>query len=207
MLLLVGLGNPGDKYDNNRHNIGFMAADSIARRQNFSIPRERFQSEICEGRLGTEKCLILKPLTFMNLSGQAVGEAMRYFKLSPEDVIVFHDELDIPAGKIKFKTGGGHAGHNGLRSIDQHIGKDYHRIRMGIGHPGDKDQVTGHVLGDFSKKDRDWLEPLLDAVADAAPKLAEGGAAFLNAVGLILKPPAPKKAPKKDTPDDQTTNQ
>ena len=205
MLLLVGLGNPGSKYDNNRHNIGFMAADIIARRHNFSAPRDRFQAQVYEGRLGSEKCLILKPQTYMNLSGQAVGEAVRYFKLTPDDVIVFHDELDIPAGKVKFKTGGGHAGHNGLRSIEQHIGKEFHRIRMGIGHPGDKSRVTGHVLGDFSKQDQEWLDPLLDAVADAAPKLAESGAAFLNAVGLILKPPAPKKKPEND--NTQNSNQ
>ncbi|MCK5423869.1 MAG: aminoacyl-tRNA hydrolase [Emcibacter sp.] len=193
MLLFVGLGNPGREYNNNRHNIGFMAVDEIVRRHNFSSPKTRFQGLTCEGRLGSEKILILKPQTYMNLSGQSVGEAARFYKIPPEDIVVFHDELDIPATKIKFKTGGGNAGHNGLRSIDQHIGKNYHRIRMGIGHPGDKDRVHGHVLGDFAKADQKWLEQLLEAVAIAAPALTDrsgetAGAKFLNEVGLQLKP-------------------
>ncbi|MBL4801647.1 MAG: aminoacyl-tRNA hydrolase [Emcibacter sp.] len=193
MLLLVGLGNPGNKYNNNRHNIGFMAVDEIVRRHDFSGPKSRFQALTYDGRLGDEKILVLKPQTYMNLSGQSVGEAARFYKIPSEDIFVFHDELDIPAAKIKFKTGGGHAGHNGLRSIDQHIGKDYHRIRMGIGHPGNKEQVHGHVLGDFTKSDQDWLEPLLDAVSFSAEKLTDStgetaGARFLNEVGLRLKP-------------------
>ena len=193
MLLFVGLGNPGREYNNNRHNIGFMAVDEIVRRHNFSSPKTRFQGLTCEGRLGSEKILILKPQTYMNLPGQSVGEAARFYKIPPEDIVVFHDELDIPATKIKFKTGGGNAGHNGLRSIDQHIGKNYHRIRMGIGHPGDKDRVHGHVLGDFAKADQKWLEQLLEAVAIAAPALTDrsgetAGAKFLNEVGLQLKP-------------------
>ncbi len=193
MLLLVGLGNPGNKYHNNRHNIGFMAVDEIGHRHNFSASKPKFQGLLSEGRLGREKALILKPQTYMNLSGQSVGEAARFYKISPADIFVFHDELDIPAGKIKFKTGGGHAGHNGLRSLDQHLGKDYHRIRLGIGHPGDKDAVTGHVLGDFAKADQTWLEDLLDAISYAAPALTDDsgetrGAKFLNEVGLRLKP-------------------
>lgn len=189
MLLLVGLGNPGSKYNNNRHNIGFMAVDEIIHRHNFSSSKDRFQGEMAEGRLGGEKVITLKPQTFMNLSGQSVGEAVRYFKLEPENVIIFHDELDIPSGKVKFKTGGGHAGHNGLRSIDQHMDKNYHRIRLGIGHPGDKDLVSNHVLSDFSKADKAWLEPLLEAIGYAAPELsAEGAKNFLNALGLRLKP-------------------
>lgn len=193
MLLWVGLGNPGSKYNDNRHNIGFMAVDRIVRRHDFTPPKARFQGLAFEGRLGTEKILILKPQTYMNLSGQSVAEAARFYKISPEDIYIFHDELDIPAARIKFKTGGGHAGHNGLRSIDRHIGKDYHRIRMGIGHPGNKDRVHGHVLGDFAKSDQSWLEPLLDAVAIAAPALTNSsgetaGAKFLNKVGLHLKP-------------------
>lgn len=193
MLLLVGLGNPGNKYNNNRHNIGFMAVDEIAHRHNFSAPKAKFQGILCEGRLGSEKAIILKPQTYMNLSGQSVGEAARFYKITPEDIYVFHDELDIPSAKIKFKTGGGHAGHNGLRSIDQHLGKDYHRIRLGIGHPGSREQVTNHVLGDFTKTDLDWLEPLLDAIAYAAPALTDKsgetpGAKFLNKIGLHLKP-------------------
>ncbi len=193
MLLLVGLGNPGSKYNDNRHNIGFMAVDEIVRRHNFSSPKARFQGLTCEGQLGSEKVLILKPQTYMNLSGQSVGEAARFYKIPPEGIFIFHDELDIPATKIKFKTGGGHAGHNGLRSIDQHIGKDYHRIRIGIGHPGNKNRVHGHVLGDFAKSDQEWLEPLLEGIADAAPALTDHsgettGAKFLNELGLRLKP-------------------
>lgn len=193
MLLLVGLGNPGNKYSNNRHNIGFMAVDEIGHRHNFSAPKAKFQGILSEGRLGQEKALILKPQTYMNLSGQSVGEAARFYKIPPENIFVFHDELDIPAAKIKFKTGGGHAGHNGLRSLDQHLGKNYHRIRMGIGHPGAKEQVNGHVLGDFAKADQNWLQDILDAVACAAPALADKsgetrGAKFLNEVGRRLKP-------------------
>jgi len=192
MLLFVGLGNPGTKYKNNRHNIGFMAVDEIVHRHNFSVPKSQFQGLISEGRFGSKKILVLKPQTYMNLSGQSVSEAARFYKISPEDIFVFYDELDIPAAKVKFKTGGGNAGNNGLRNIDQHIGKDYHRIRIGIGHPGHKDRVTGHVLGDFAKSDYQWLKPLLDAVAYAAPKLTDQtgetrGAKFLNEIGLQLK--------------------
>lgn len=193
MLLLVGLGNPGSKYNNNRHNIGFVAVDEIAHRHNFSAPRAKFQGHLCEGRLGSEKALILKPQTYMNLSGQSVSEAARFYKIPPENIFVFHDELDIPAGRIKFKSGGGHAGHNGLRSVDQHMGKDFHRIRIGVGHPGHKEQVTGHVLGDFAKSDQLWVSELLGAMAEAAPNLGDRsgetqGAKFLNKIGLILKP-------------------
>ncbi len=185
MLLWVGLGNPGSEYHNNRHNIGFMAVDEIIHRHDFSGPKSRFQGVTFDGRIGTQKILILKPLTFMNLSGQSVGEAARFYKIPPEDILVFHDDLDIAAGRIKFKTGGGHGGHNGLRSIDAHIGNGYHRIRLGIGHPGHKEQVHGHVLGNFAKSDSAWLDPLLDAVADAAPELLSGeGTGFLNAVAL-----------------------
>jgi PTH1 family peptidyl-tRNA hydrolase len=189
MLLFVGLGNPGKKYDDNRHNIGFMAVDEIILRHNFSEPKIKHQGARYEGKLGTTKVLILKPLTFMNLSGKSVSEVARFYKIPSEDIFVFHDELDMPSGKIKFKTGGGNAGHNGLRSIDQYINKDYHRIRLGIGHPGDKSRVTGHVLGDFSKADITWLDPLLNAVGRSAEKLLSGnGIDFLNAIGLLLKP-------------------
>lgn len=188
MLLLVGLGNPGRKYDNYRHNVGFMAVDEIIHRHNFSAARVRFQGEMSEGTLGGEKVMTLKPLTYMNLSGQSVGEAARYFKIPVDNIIVFHDELDLAPGKIKFKTGGGAAGHNGLKSLDQHLGADYHRVRIGIGHPGEKDAVTGHVLGDFSNADEKWLDPLLNAIATSAPELAPpDGAKFLNAVALLLK--------------------
>lgn len=189
MLLFVGLGNPGRKYDNNRHNIGFMAVDEIVRRHNFSEAKIKFQGLFHEGEISGEKVFILKPQTYMNLSGQSVGEAARFYKIIPDNIIVFHDELDVPSGRIKFKTGGGNAGHNGLKSIDQHIGKNYHRVRFGIGHPGDKDMVSGHVLGDFSKADQTWLSPLLGAVGQAADQLTSlDGQKFLNAVGLILKP-------------------
>ena len=189
MLLLVGLGNPGKKYDNNRHNIGFMAVDEIILRHNFSEPKIKFQGALYEGRLANEKVLILKPLTFMNLSGKSVSEVARFYKIPSNDIFVFYDELDLAAGKIKFKTGGGSGGHNGIKSLDQYIDKNYHRIRIGIDHPGDKDRVTGHVLGDFSTDDEKWLEPTLDAVGRAATKLVSGdGIDFLNEIGLILKP-------------------
>ena len=188
MQLFVGLGNPGAKYARTRHNIGWMALDEIAR--GFAPWRAKFQGEIAEGRLGSEKILLLKPHTFMNLSGQSVGEAMRFYKLSPGDITVFHDELDLAPGKCRVKTGGGHAGHNGLRSLHQHIGPDYTRIRLGIGHPGDKAKVPSYVLHDFAKADEAWLTPLLSGIADGAAKLAEGDhAGFQNAVALRLKPP------------------
>ncbi len=204
MKLIVGLGNPGAKYAANRHNIGFMAVDRIAADHGFSPWRSRFQAEVSEGRLGTEKVMLIKPMTFMNLSGQSVGEAMRYLKLTPDDVIVLHDELDLAPGKCRVKLGGGHAGHNGLRSIHQHIGESYHRVRLGIGHPGHKDRVTGHVLSDFAKADQDWLEDLLRGISDGAGALAAGdGPGFQNAVARRTAParnqgaetPAAKAAP------------
>lgn len=210
-LLLVGLGNPGDKYARQRHNVGFMAVDAIADVNGFSAPRSRFQGELREGFLdapsGRIKCFALKPLTFMNLSGQSVGEAMRFFKLAPADVVAFHDELDLAAGKIKVKTGGGSAGHNGLRSIDEHIGPDFRRVRIGIGHPGDRARVTGHVLGDFAKADQEWLSPLLAALAAAAPMLAVDDARYATAVAQRLLPSRPKKEPpQQDTPVEAATD-
>ena len=175
MKLIVGLGNPGAKYAGNRHNIGFMAVDRIAADHGFSPWRARFQAEMAEGRLGSERVMLLKPQTFMNLSGQSVGEAMRYLKLDPADVIVFHDELDLAPGKCRVKLGGGHAGHNGLRSIHQHIGENYHRVRLGIGHPGHKDRVAPYVLSDFAKADADWLDDLLRGISDGAEDLAHVG--------------------------------
>ncbi len=174
MLLFAGLGNPGAKYANNRHNAGFMAADAIARRHSFSPWSKKFQAEIAEGRLAGEKVILIKPQTFMNLSGQSVGEALRFYKLEPSALTVFYDEIDLAAGKVRVKTGGGAGGHNGIRSLDQHIGKDYRRVRIGVGHPGVKEMVHGHVLGDFAKADKEWLEPLLDIVADSAELLAKG---------------------------------
>ena len=174
MLLIAGLGNPGPRYASNRHNIGFMAADAIARRHSFSPWSKKFRAEIADGTIAGEKVLLVKPMTFMNLSGEAVGEAMRFYKLSPADLIVFHDELDLDAGRVRIKTGGGHGGHNGLKSIDAHCGKDYRRVRLGIGHPGRRRWSHGHVLGDFSKVDGEWLDPLLEAIADNAGTAGQG---------------------------------
>ncbi len=190
MRLFVGLGNPGPKYARNRHNIGFMAVDRIAADHDFPPFRAKFQGMLSEGRLGRERVAILKPQTFMNLSGQSVGEALRFFKVEPAEVIVFHDELDLAPGKLRVKTGGGHAGHNGLRSLHAHIGEGYQRVRLGIGHPGHKDRVAPWVLSDFAKADADWIEGLLRGISDGAPALAEGDATrFQNAVALRTAPP------------------
>ena len=189
MKLIVGLGNPGAKYARNRHNIGFMAVDEIASAHGFSPWRAKFRGQVSEGRLGSEKVILLKPETFMNLSGQSVGEAMRFHKIAPADVIVFHDEIDLAPAKIRCKSGGGHAGHNGLRSIHAHIGADYDRVRMGVGHPGHKDAVPGFVLRDFPKADADWLDDELRGISDGIVYLVEGDAPkFLNAIGLRLTP-------------------
>jgi PTH1 family peptidyl-tRNA hydrolase len=192
MKLFVGLGNPGAQYTGNRHNIGFMAVDGIARDHGFSGWRKGFHGQVAEGRLGAEKIILLKPETFMNNSGQAVQAAMTFYKLPLADVTVFHDELDLAPGKLRAKTGGGHAGHNGLRSLHAHVGDAYHRIRLGIGHPGHKDAVAGYVLRDFAKADADWLEDLLRGVSEGAVALAEGDTPrFLNAVALRVAPPRP----------------
>ena len=194
MLIFVGLGNPGAQYIANRHNIGFMAMDALVRRHNFSSYKSSFNSEASEGKIAGTKILILKPQTFMNRSGQAVGEAMRYYKLSPDEVIVFHDEADLGAGKIKIKKGGGAAGHNGLKDITSHIGADFSRVRLGVGHSNNSGEALhSHVLSDFSKADQTWLEPLLDAMADKADSLIEDGALsdgvkFMTNVANILKP-------------------
>jgi PTH1 family peptidyl-tRNA hydrolase len=176
MKLFVGLGNPGTEHAFNRHNVGFMAVDAIAAAYSFPVWRKRFQGAATEARLGREPVLLLKPGTYMNESGRAVGEAVRFYKLQLHDVIVFHDELDLAPGKVRVKTGGGAAGHNGLRSLSAHLGNDYVRVRIGIGHPGAKEMVTHHVLHDFAKADHTWLKPLLAAIADNAPYLAEGAA-------------------------------
>ena len=206
MQLWVGLGNPGAKYAGNRHNIGFMALDRIAEDQGAPW-RAKFQGELAEVRFGSEKVWLLKPGTFMNLSGQSVGEAMRFHKLEPGDVTVFHDELDLAPGKMKLKQGGGHAGHNGLRSIHQHIGPDYARVRLGIGHPGHKDRVAGYVLSDFAKAEGDMLDDLLRGLLDGAPKLAAGdGPGFSNAVAMRTTPQRPSggKAAKIDAAPEPT---
>ena len=203
MQIFAGLGNPGAKYAGNRHNIGFMALDRIAEEHGFSPWKARFQGEVAEGRLGSEKVILLKPSTFMNLSGQSVGEAMRFYKLEPEDVTVFHDELDLAPGKLKVKTGGGHAGHNGLRSMHAHIGENYRRVRLGIGHPGRKDLVSHYVLHDFAKADQDWLDDLMRGIADGAPELAAGrNDKFLNAVALRTAPARSSKTEAKPKPAD-----
>ena len=190
MRLFVGLGNPGSQYAGNRHNIGFMALDRIAADHGFGPWRAKFQGQITEGRLGRDKVLLLKPETFMNLSGQSVRAAVDFYKLEPGDVTVFHDELDLAPGKCRVKSGGGHAGHNGLRSIHGHLGPDYQRVRLGIGHPGRKELVSGYVLHDFAKADQDWLDDLLRGLSDGAPALADGDAArFQNAVALRTAPP------------------
>lgn len=202
MKLFVGLGNPGAKYAQNRHNIGFMAVDRIASDHGFAPWRGKFQGQMTEGRLGSEKAVLLKPETFMNLSGQSVGEAMRFFKLDSTDVVVFHDEIDLAPAKVRLKSGGGHAGHNGLRSIHQHIGPQYDRVRLGVGHPGHKDKVPSYVLGDFAKADQDWLDNVLRGISDGAAQLAQDdGAKFLNAVALRVTPPrSSTTTPKTKTP-------
>lgn len=194
IVLLVGLGNPGPAYAGHRHNVGFMALDRIVRAGTFPAWRSKFQGETTDGRLGTKRVILLKPMTYMNESGRAVAEAARFLKIPLEDVVVIHDELDLAAGRCRVKVGGGHAGHNGLRSIHTHLGPDYARIRVGIGHPGHKDAVTGHVLHDFSKAEMALIEPVLDGIVDGAAKLVAGdGAGFQNAVALRTKPPRPAK--------------
>ncbi len=207
MKLIAGLGNPGAKYARNRHNVGFMALDRIAADHGFGPWKGKHQGSITEGRLGPDRAVLLKPETFMNLSGQSVQAAMRFYKLEPADVIVLHDEIDLAPGKVKVKTGGGHAGHNGLRSIHAHIGPDFVRVRIGVGHPGHKDAVPGYVLRDFPKADEEWLDDVLRGMSDGAPELAAGDASkFMNAVGLRVSPPrsgsgtAPKPAADVDTP-------
>ncbi|MGF1456740.1 MAG: aminoacyl-tRNA hydrolase [Alphaproteobacteria bacterium] len=201
MKLLVGLGNPGQKYAAHRHNIGFMVIDALAAAHGFGPAKTRFQGEAREGALpgpggGQDKVLLLKPTTFMNESGRAVGEAARFYRLTVEDVIVFHDELDLEAGRIRVKRGGGNAGHNGLRSISAHLGNEYWRVRIGIGHPGHKDRVSGHVLGDFAKAEREgWVRDVLEAMAAEADRLIGDKPGFASAVGQRLSPPAPRSAP------------
>jgi PTH1 family peptidyl-tRNA hydrolase len=190
MLVFAGLGNPGAKYAGNRHNIGFMVLDRIASDHGFGPWKARFQGVASEGQLGGQKVLLLKPMTFMNLSGQSVGEAMRFFKLGSTDITVFHDEIDLAPCKLRVKDGGGHAGHNGLRSIHQHIGPQYSRVRMGVGHPGRKEAVPGYVLNDFAKADQNWLDDVLRGCSDGAPLLAAGHSGkFQNAVALRTAPP------------------
>ena len=190
MKLFVGLGNPGADYAGHRHNIGFMAVDRIAADHGFSPWKRAFKGQVSEGRLGDDKVVLLKPETYMNASGEAVQAAMAFYKLPVGDVTVFHDELDLAPGKLRVKQGGGHAGHNGLRSIHAHVGEAYQRVRLGIGHPGHKDAVAGYVLHNFAKADQDWLADLLTGLSEGAVSLAQNNhAQFLNTVALRLNPP------------------
>jgi len=192
MKLFVGLGNPGSAYARHRHNVGFMALDRIAERHGLGPWKKRFHAEVCDGHIGGRRVMLIKPQTYMNDSGQAVGEAQRYLKIAEADIYVFHDEIDLAPSKLKVKRGGGNAGHNGLRSISAHIGNEYARVRIGVGHPGSRDLVSHYVLHDFAKADREWLEPALDAMADAAGRLAAGDEArFLTDVARKLQPPKP----------------
>ncbi len=196
MRLFVGLGNPGAKYSGNRHNIGFMALDRIAADHGFGPWKKAFSGLVSEGRLGSEKIVLLKPETFMNLSGQSVQGAVAFYKLALNEVVVFHDELDLAPGKLRVKQGGGHAGHNGLRSIHAHLGEAYGRVRLGIGHPGHKDAVAGYVLADFAKADADWLDDLLRGISEGAAALAAGDLVkFQNAVALRTAPPRSSTGP------------
>lgn len=206
MRLVVGLGNPGAEHVGNRHNIGFMVIEEIARRHGFPPWRRRFQGVATEGVIGRERVLLLMPGTYMNESGRAVGEAAHFYKLPLADIVVVHDEVDLPAGKMRVKVGGGIAGHNGLRSISAHVGNDYRRVRIGIGHPGDKELVHGHVLGNFAKAERPWVEALAGVIADNAELLARGeDATFQNKVHLAMQAKGffpPKDGGPDDTSDD-----
>ncbi len=196
MLLLVGLGNPGTKYENNRHNVGFMAVDALHDRYGKGPYRSKFGGHLAEAEIGGEKVHLFKPATYMNASGRAVRGVTRFFKIRNKDVTVLYDELDLVSGKIRVKRGGGAAGHNGIRSISANIGPEFRRVRIGIGHPGDKDRVTGHVLGNFTKADRGWLNDMLMAIVQAAPVLVEGDdARFMSDVALITNPPKEKSKP------------
>ena len=194
MLLLVGLGNPGPGHAGNRHNLGFMAVDEIVRRHRFGTPRARFHGLVAEGEVDGHRVIALEPATYMNDSGRAVAAATHFYKLTPEQVVVIHDEVDLPPGRLKVKRGGGAGGHNGLRSIDAHLGNDYWRVRMGVGHPGIKDLVKHFVLHDFAREERPLIEKHVQAVAEAFPLLAAGDAnGFMSKVDLAMKPPRPPR--------------
>lgn len=192
MFLVVGLGNPGQSYTDNRHNIGFMAADEIVRRHGFSPWRAKFQGEMSDGTVDGEKVIALKPMTYMNESGRSILAAASFYKVRPEDIIVFHDEIDLAPGKLRVKRGGGHAGHNGLRSIHAHLGANYARVRMGVGHPGEKDQVKNYVLKDFAKADDAWLDPMLDGCAEYLSLVLDGDdPSFMSKVAQRITPNRP----------------
>jgi len=198
-LLIAGLGNPGSQYARNRHNAGFIVLDELHAQYKFGPWKAKFEGLLSEGSLGGRKTYLLKPQTYMNLSGDSVGPALRFFKLPLEALVVIHDEIDLAAGKLKAKTGGGDAGQNGLRSITATLGPDYRRVRLGIGHPGEKHKVSGHVLDNFSKDDILWLKPLVMAMVEAAPLLAQDDdAGFMSKVAVLIKPPT-NKSKSKDT--------
>jgi peptidyl-tRNA hydrolase, PTH1 family len=198
MILLVGLGNPGGKYAKNRHNIGFMALDSIVRRHSFGPWKSKFSGQMCEGTIDGVKVQALMPETFMNESGRSVSAAARFYKIDPDQIVVMHDDLDLAFAKIKIKTGGGHGGHNGLRSIDAHMGKEYRRIRLGIGHPGAKEKVHGYVLGDFAKAEMPDLEKMLDTVSKHIGLIVKNdNTIFMNQYAMDMRPQRPNK-PKAD---------
>lgn len=205
MKVLIGLGNPGDKYTGNRHNVGFMAIDAIAEKHGAGPWRKRFQGLATEVDIDRTRYLLLKPATYMNESGRSAGEAIRFFKISPADVIVFHDEIDLEPGKLRVKFGGGHAGHNGLRSISAHIGNDYQRVRIGVGHPGSREAVAHYVLHDFSRADQEWLAPLLDSIARSVSFLVSGqDAKFMNEVVRIIRPASSRSAKGKEAAAEDT---
>lgn len=208
MQIIAGLGNPGSQYAGQRHNIGFMAVDEIVRRHSsFSPWQKKFSAEISEGRIGSEKVLLIKPQTFVNRSGQSVGEAMRFYKLTEQDLTVLYDELDLARAKVRIKRGGGAGGHNGIRSLDAHCDQAYQRVRLGIGHPGHKDRVTGHVLGNFAKADHVWLEPMLRALAENIELLVAGdNSGFMNKIALATADVAPEQ-PKKNKAKPAAKNQ
>lgn len=188
MRAILGLGNPGAGYAGHRHNVGFMALDRIAERANIGPFRSRFQGHVAEGRLGGERVLLMKPQTYMNESGRAARQAMNFYKFGPEDMVVLYDELDLAPGKLRVKQGGGAAGHNGIRSLAAHCGKNFWRVRIGIGHPGRPERVHGYVLRDFAKADRDWLAPMLDAIGDNGDLLGQGDYAnFMNRVAMAMQ--------------------
>lgn len=207
MLVLAGLGNPGAGYAGHRHNIGFMVADALAQQYRFGAWRKKFQGDVAEGEIAGTRILLLKPMTYMNLSGQSVAAALRFYKLKLPALTVFHDEIDLMLGRVRVKTGGGHGGHNGVRDIMDHLGPDFRRVRLGVGHPGEKDLVHHHVLGEFAKAEREFAAKVIEAVAAETPRLVAGDdGGFMSRVAFLLAPPKPKKekppeaeaAPKKE---------